>query len=917
MCARESFTRQFTLELTLPMPLAPHLSDALRRGATIIAASPRAARALQLQYADTERAAGHQVWAAPSILDWDSWVRELWRDYAFAHPDAPMLLSPLQERAVWTRQQRDDAALVVSPPSMAILASEAWQRLSDYDAHAARRQSWAANEDLTDAERFRHWAAAFESECARHDWISFSQLAPLLAAAENIALPPEICLVGFDRTTPAQRALLSALAGRGLILNEFVPPSQSAGRTWISAADAQAEISACAAWARDLLIANPAARIGVIVPAIAGQRGPIDRIFRRTLMPASEDIRQPSAAIPWEFSLGHALADIPAIRAALLVLRWVATPLPASEVSWLLLSGFISTTVTNAPAAVRHDAAQRRAEFLRPDRSLSNYTAGLASNRDLHGLHRDLSAFLQTVAANRILDQPRQPSAWSDLIPLLLDRAAWPGERTPDSVQFQALQRWQRLLDDLALLDFDGTVSSFSDFLDQLDHHAAETIFAPESRDAPMQIMGPFESSGQQFDALWFLGADDANWPRRGRFHPLLPPSIQRQYAMPHSTPEDDWNLAHAVTARLLTSAPHMVFSYAQRDKDVELRPSTLIAGLFPRETKPEPASSAGIQEPLNSASLEPIPDDSGTLPWPRERNAGGADVLRRQSACPFQAFAVKRLAAEPLDAVDWGLGPAEKGKVLHAILEHLFSRSFPTHAELVTVIATNQLGPALDAAIDTVLAEYRSPDPWQQSYLAAEKRRLQARLQEWLDCEAKRHPFAVEACEQRLPDVHVGGLRMKLRADRIDRLDDDTRLLIDYKSGEVSAADWRGERPDEPQLPLYAAFGNVQNLSGVVFAKIRAGKTGFDGRVRDARAQLRPDLSATSRLVTDPYTEAMRDGWARVLENLADQFLAGEASVDPREPKVCEQCDLHGLCRIAELALANSGDGNGEGPDA
>ena len=886
------------------MPLATTIADSLRRGATVVAASPRAARALQLQYAEDQRNLGRQVWPAPLIVDWDSWLRELWRGHAFAHPDAPVLLSPLQERTVWTRVQSADAALVVSPESMAALAMDAWSLLSAFSAHSARRTPWAAGEQ-TDPERFRQWAAAFERECARQNWISFSQLPEYLTADAGIVLPTEILLVGFDRIAPAQRELLASLAARGLVVGEFAPSLHDPDRQWIAATHVRDEIAACARWARGLLAENPAVRIGVIALGIDKLRGPIDRTFRRILMPASDDIRNPSIRMPWEFSLGQPLAGIPVVRAACLLLRWLAHPLPETEISWLLLSGFVAGTVTNALAVARHDAEQRRPSesgpaFLRAERSLADYNASLAANPGLGPVHNHLSALLRAVAANKILDQSRPPSVWTDLIARLLETAVWPGSRTPDSVQFQALQRWQRLLDDLALLDFDGTLCTYSDFLAQLESHARDTIFSPESHDAPIQIMGPFESSGQQFDAVWFLGTDDLAWPQRGRLHPLLPAAVQRRFAMPHSTPEADWNLAHIVTARLLASAPRIVFSYAQREKDEEFRPSPLIAGLFAGRAALQLAA-APDPEPPAAALLQPIPDGATAPPWPSEQHAGGADVLRRQSACPFQAFAVKRLAAEPLGAVEWGLDPAQTGKLLHAILERIF-QSIHSKAELVTAIDTNQLPGQLETAIDAFLAPFSSSDPWQQSYLDAERRRLRSRLTEWFACEAQRQPFTVEDCEKVLPGVHIGGLLLDLRADRIDLLPDGSRLILDYKTGDVSSAAWRGDRPEEPQLPLYAAFGNVENLSGILFAKIRAGKTGFDGRVRNAQDQLCSTLKSSSGLVREPYSDSMRNGWARVLENLAGQFLHGEAAVAPRDAKVCDHCHLHGLCRIAEL---------------
>lgn len=880
--------------------------DSLRRGATVIAANARAARALQIRYAQEQRIAGHEAWPSPPIYDWDSWLRELWRDYAFRNPAAPMLLSSLQEQMVWTRMRPQDAAQVLSLAALADLAMEAWRLLCDYRAHSPRRGEW----EQPDAELFRQWAARFERECLQRGWISSAQIAPALAEDSGAALPQEIYLVGFDRITPAQRLLVDALRERDVLIHEAEAPPQETQRFWIKAMDARQEVEACAAWARNVLEVNPVARIGVIVPGMAARRGEIDRAFRRILMPQSEDIRE-GCDMPYEFSLGQPLADVPLVRAAILLLRWMTQPLAEAEISWLLLSGFAADTASNSFAVARHDASQRRRPLLVPERSLGDYVLGLAGKPELRDILEHLSAAQQSAAANRFSDQPRQASAWIELAQHVLGKAGWPGQRALSSAEFQALQRWERLLDELASLDFDESQYDYADFLKLLEAHAAESIYAPESHDAPIQVMGPFESSGQQFDAIWFMGVDDAAWPQRGRLHPLLPPAVQRQFGMPSSAPGDDSNLAHAVTARLLRSAPQVVFSYSEREKEGELRPSPLIASLFAQS--PDPATAQTAQRQI--APLEPVPD-SANLPWPADQNAGGADVLRRQSACPFQAFAVKRLAAQPLESAEWGLDPAEKGKVLHRVLERLFGQSIRSHADLLRAQQAHQIETLLDTAIQAELANYATNDSWPAAYLEAERRRLHARITEWLECEAKRVPFTVEDCERKLPDVHVGELRMNLRADRVDLLDDGSRVILDYKSGEVSAKKWKGERPDEPQLPLYAAYGNIENLSGVLLARIRAGNTGFDGRIRDARAQLMPDLSSQTGIVQEPYSEDLRAEWARVLDNLAAQFLRGEAEVDPREPAACKQCDLQSLCRVAELRLIASAE-NGESGDA
>jgi RecB family exonuclease len=271
-------------------------------------------------------------------------------------------------------------------------------------------------------------------------------------------------------------------------------------------------------------------------------------------------------------------------------------------------------------------------------------------------------------------------------------------------------------------------------------------------------------------------------------------------------------------------------------------------------------------------------------------------------------------LNAEELNRSEWGLSAAERGKLLHKVMERIWSPEqgrLHTLGDLESAIANGELNAVIEGAVAGVFAplinEHRD-DKWMEAYLTGEQQRLRRMLEEWLRIEARRVPFTVEACEKTLTDVSVGGLKLKLRADRIDnvgagRLADGQRLLLDYKSGEVSTADWRGMRPNDPQLPLYAVFGNVEAVCGVVLARIRAGETGIEGCVSDARTQLFADAGISSKLMKDPYNAAMREEWTTALLNLAEEFLRGDAQVDPKEQKkTCAYCPLPGLCRVAEL---------------
>ena len=68
--------------------------------------------------------------------------------------------------------------------------------------------------------------------------------------------------------------------------------------------------------------------------------------------------------------------------------------------------------------------------------------------------------------------------------------------------------------------------------------------------------------------------------------------------------------------------------------------------------------------------------------------------------------------------------------------------------------------------------------------------------------------------------------------------------------------------------------------------------------------------------IVRDRLAQEHLDDWNNSIKQLAQDFLDGNADVDPREyPKTCERCDLHALCRVQENR-AESDDGDEEETD-
>ena len=427
---------------------------------------------------------------------------------------------------------------------------------------------------------------------------------------------------------------------------------------------------------------------------------------------------------------------------------------------------------------------------------------------------------------NHASRQPQSPLDWADLIPRLLEDLAWPGAHPLSSAQFQAHHRFQQAVDSAGSLGFDGRRIHWHDWLSILARTLDQTLYAPESRNAPIQIAGPAESAGLSANAIWFLGANEDTWPAAGSTHPLLPLEVQRAHAMPHATAQLDWDLARTITDRLIHSASEIRFSCAEQVEGTpSARPSRLIAQLAGQpHALPSELTPSHAPDPLTSDFL-----DTSLIPFPPGQAPGGSHVLTAQSNCPFKAFATTRLAAKGWDPALAGLTPAQRGQLLHAVLHSVWAGpplGIRTRSDLADKI-TSGLHPFVELhvhnAISTKLsAAVRERMP--ARYLELEAERLTRLITEWLTFESSRAPFTVLGTEV-TKNITVEGLELRLRLDRIDQLIDNSLLVVDYKSGSVSPSTWDSSRPEDVQLPLYATFALPpdQELGGLVFAKVLA----------------------------------------------------------------------------------------------
>lgn len=882
---------------------AAELDAGLREGGIVITASDRAARAITSAFHRARRAEGLSAWPAPQIFEWRSFARAAWEQRS---QDGRLLLNPLQERAIWTgiiAASGHFAALLEGPRlRLAELAMEAHELLAFYSPsllHKAARAAWQQ-----DAAAFSGWLADFEAACRSSAAMSASrlplELISILDTDKERRAP--LLLAGFDRVLPIQKSLFNAWGE----WHELAADEPAHEVNLHAAADSQSELSACVTWCKQHVAAAPDGHVLVVTQDLSKRRGEIERAFLRGC-----------GADRFEFSLGVPLGQIALPRSAHMLLRWLEGKLEEHELDWLLSTGYAARDADETGTLQACMRTLRRRGLERTEWTLHAFLSQPSISTPLP------SAWVQRLAGaqHRLRTAAQREFTaldWAGLVPQLLEAAGWPGGRALSSAEYQAMQRWQQAVDSCGSLGFDGRRMRWNEFLSELGRNLSETLFAPESEGAPILIAGPAESAGLTADAIWFLGADEDAWPARGSMHPLLPFDVQRDARMPHASPQLDWDLGHAITSRLLASAGEVRFSYARQKEGVDTRPSKLAAQLagaaqpLPLELAPE---LAGAPRTEYFADQSRIPLRSGNAAdSSRFEVRGGATVLTSQSQCPFKAFATARLGAQSWMPAEAGLSPSVRGQLLHAVLHSIWSgqpRGIRTHQELEQITDRHAFVESHVSAVMAQKVPQTAREQMPERYLELEAMRLTNLVTEWLDYEGCRVPFVVAATEVDAI-AEIAGLRLQLRLDRIDQLNDKSLLVIDYKTGDVSPKAWELPRPDDVQLPLYAGFAlePEQELGGLAFAKIRAGDQCFAGRIGNAASTLFANLKNTSGLVKNALTVEQLLAWRDAIEQLARDFLAGRADVDPREqPKTCDRCGLHALCRIQERELVAEDD--------
>lgn len=859
----------------------------IEAGAAVGTATRRLAREIGAAYDGWQRGRGREVWTTGDVLPLGAWLRRAWQQ---TWPELS-LPADSQAEALWQAVIEEDLAgrqggALLEAARLAPVAAEAGRLVVAYRMPA---EGWTEEERA-----FLRWHGRFRRRCAELGWIDPATLPDRLAegvAGGALRAPGAMVVAGFDRLTPAEQALLSALAQAGTVIDTWTPRRGPGRAVRVAAPDLEGEVVACARWLRQQW--RPGVRLAVVVPDLEERRTLIERLFTAELAPAAVLPGAPRQRA-FDLSLGPPLARHPLVAAALAALRAAAGPQPFNRAAALLTNPFLGED--EAVARARGELALRRRGT---EATLADVAACAAAGGATATAER-----LRRLARALPATAPAPPGHWAARFVAALDAAGWAGPRTLDGAEVQARAAFYEVVAAFAALAPAAPRLTLAAAVDRLASLCARP-FQPEGGEAPVQVLGPLEAAGLVFDGAWLMGMDADTLPAPPRLHPLLPASLQQRLDLPRATAHGELAFARRMMERLLSLAPEVVASHPCRVGDAPRAASPLILPL-PVGTLPPGASASLLIATLGRGVVAEVVEAAPPPLAAGTAVRGGARVLEDQARCPFRAAATHRLAARPLEAVEEEPSPRTRGTLVHRCLERLWAE-WADQAGLLALTA-EQRGELCRAIARNEVGRSRLPRA-RQPVVAA---RLATLLDEWLVVETNRFPFTVIAHEREVV-ADVGGLHLDLRVDRLDRLPDGRLVVIDYKTGEVRRGDWWGERPAGPQLPLYAATVGLP-VAAVAFGRLRPGKCALVGV---GEGEVGPEVVALDKASGCPVESwaELLGQWRAAVEGLAADFAGGAAMVDPLRdaggrPVACRHCDLPLLCRIHEWAATADEEG-------
>jgi probable DNA repair protein len=860
----------------------------LEGGGRLVVPNRQRAAALRLAYHAVKLQQGQTVWESPDIWHWSAWVAQRQETCRQQLDRSLRSLSSTEHWFLWRRELQAMSEVAGFSSSEAMIAG--MQRAAELAA------AWGLKAtDLSGSGG--HWLNQLIQRLRhRQDKLGVMRTDEWRNAAP--VTQPVWCF-GLRDLGRADRQALAAQDVKVDSVNRHVSGTPRV----VAAATDEAEHTLIADWCHQCLMRDSRARLLVVMP---GAQARFDAL-RRELSERLDALRvlgsvdTPAPESMFAFEGGVPLNEWPLVAVIGDLLRLAESELPFAPFSALLRSPYMQ--LGGQEPVIALDLWLRQQQLTSFTAEALQRVAGQLQSGESGPQQLIVERLLIAVADLRHGALTDDAEGWARRWIQFLLACGWPGEPVLGSREHQVRQRFEEVLGEFAALGSLAGTLTLSAAVELFSASLRRTRFEPATGDVPVTVTGDIGDPLLHYDGIWVAGLTESDWPAARILDPYLSGTALQRAGLDAGTAVGALRRARECMQAWSESTDDLVYSWPMQRDGAVIGPSPML-GCSAEKV-------AADKSPWSIASIQL--EEYGALapkPWDViEAQPGGAEVLVAQSQCAFRGFAEWRLGCATLQLPEPGIGDRRHGIIVHDALQRLWlslgsSESLQQLGEGSTQMES-LIARCVSDAIRQQLA--RALDTPHQRLIEIEQQRCESLLHALMRQERLRPGFSVTELEAR-HQLQDAGMTLSMRIDRLDRLEDGSYTLLDYKCGRPNGFKLADARVANPQLWIYAtALGKP--LAAVANVHLRPDGVVWKGGAdrKDRISSLKPP---SEKLISwDALLQAQKLRVRRLLQD----FTGGEASVDPL-PGICDRCGRQGLCRIDPHDVAlNGGDGEND----